>query len=204
MPLPIAHSLLAGAMYETSPVANSRTGWKMLLLFAVLACLPDIDFLPGFLMGEPGRFHRHYLSHSLGAAIVVGFITATVYCWWKKERFLQFFLLFSCVYFSHVALDYFSMDSHFPYGVPMFWPLSDSYVVAQTPIFLAIKKPGTSAQFFQNLMSLHNLLAVLWEVVVFVPVFAAIRFFKKRRQVVLTVEFAESAENQQIPATIQE
>ncbi|RMF56361.1 MAG: metal-dependent hydrolase [Calditrichaeota bacterium] len=187
MPLPFGHSLMGYTLYETLEQKRERTSWATVLLFAVVANLPDIDFLPGFLVGNPNLYHHHYLSHSLGAALVVGALLGGYYAWRKDKSFLGYFLIFTTVYFSHVVLDYFTQDTSGPFGVPMFWPFSKEFVISPVPIFLSVHKVGRSDVFFQNLFVVHNLLVAVWEVVVFLPVLAVVKLVKFRKKLLLRI-----------------
>ncbi|MFQ5648747.1 MAG: metal-dependent hydrolase [bacterium] len=181
MPLPVAHSMMGYVLHDTLPQERKLTTWKSLLLFVLLANLPDIDFLPGLILGKPNLFHRHYLSHSLGISVMVGFVFAMFTCHNKREKLFTHFLIFTSVYFSHVFLDAFSFDTAQPVGVPMLWPFSQEYIVSPFPIFIAVKKSNNSATFFQNLFIMHNLGAALWEFLVFVPVVSIIKLAKHRK-----------------------
>ena len=163
-------------------VGNRVSSWKTLLLFVILANLPDLDFLPGFLLGEPNRFHHHYWSHSLGAAVVVGCLTALIFCGRDRGRFVWQMLLFSGIYFSHVALDTLSSDLKEPFGVPMFWPFSEAYIVSPVLIFMSIQKVDTSGGFIPSLLTAHNLWAAAWEFLVFAPVVSIMKLMQLRRR----------------------
>lgn len=172
------------ALHETLQRDEKERSWKMLLLFVVLANLPDLDFLPGLLMGDPNKFHHHYWSHSFGAAVVVGAMFAlAITCLRPARGFWFYFALCSGIYFSHVALDFFSHDTSAPYGVAIFWPFSAVYVTSPQPIFMSVHKAGQSDTFFQNLFVMHNFWAVVWELVVFVPIVIATKIIKRRKAI---------------------
>ncbi len=183
MPLPVGHSLLGYATYDAVTGEERKTTWRALLLVVVVANLPDLDFLPGFLMGEPNRFHRHYLSHSLGAAIVVGALLAAFFYRRRNKKFFSCFLLFFAVYFSHVVLDYFGVDRTNPLGVPMFWPLTSSHFMAPIGLFMSVQKSNDSGSFFQTIFVMHNLLATLWELALLLPVVGMVKLARRWRVV---------------------
>ena len=141
----------------------------MLALIVVIANLPDLDFLPGFLTGNPNQFHHHFLSHSLGGAILASALLAGCFSFFQKRSFLPLFAIFASVYFSHVLLDYFSTDTSQPYGVPMFWPFSQDYFISPVPLFLSIEKSGSGLAFISGLFVKHNLYAIAIEFLVLVP-----------------------------------
>ena len=47
--------------------------------------VPDFDFLPGILIGEPGAFH-HGASHSLTSAVIFGVVVFTTLSLWRQKR----------------------------------------------------------------------------------------------------------------------
>jgi inner membrane protein len=177
MPLPIGHSLMGYAIHDTTS-EDKGFSWKSILLFVFVANLPDLDFIPGLLAGEANLYHRHFLSHSLGAALAFG-VLAGAYCYFvRKKNFATNFALFSLVYFSHVFLDYFSMDHSAPHGVPMFWPLTTEYFASPFPVFMSVVKGNDSGRFFQSLFVAHNFQVALWEIVVFIPVITIMKLVK--------------------------
>ena len=126
MLLPIAHSAagLAGylAFKKANPDSSPKQEIFVLGLCLFLANLPDLDFIPGFLCGDPGRFH-HGPSHSFVVGLVGVLIFYRFACYWltgiSKKR------IFGCCLvslLSHPVLDYFSADTSKPFGVPLFWP----------------------------------------------------------------------------------
>lgn len=127
MATPVGHALCGIAV--GSLVAGKRPflspGWD-LLLFAALAMAPDFDFLPGLLIGQLEAFH-HGLSHSLGAALLAGVMGALA--GWRWGSPWRWGLTVGLVYFAQVALDWVTIDTSFPYGVPLWWPLSPDYTL---------------------------------------------------------------------------
>ena len=185
MPLPFGHSLMGYALHDSLQQDKREWSWKTVLLFVVVANLPDIDFLPGFLVGKPNLYHHHYLSHSLGFAVFVGLVLGWVFAKRKPRGFLYYFLVFGSVCYSHMVLDYFTADTSTPLGLPLFWPFSAEYRYSEFSIFLAVHKSGDSATFFQSLFTRHNFWVALWEVVVFVPVLAIIKLVKNRKKLLV-------------------
>lgn len=184
MPLPVGHSLMGYALYDSTRKDDARFSWRLLLLLVILANIPDADFLPGLLVGNANQFHHHYFSHSLGAAIVVSFLAAVFYTKGTDRKFGVHFALFFGAYFSHLVLDYITADTSEPFGLPMFWPLTTQYFYSPKTIFMAVHKIGASDQFFKSLLTVHNLWVVLWEAVVFVPVLSIIKIAKMRKRTV--------------------
>ena len=52
---------------------------------------------------------------------------------------------------SHIFLDFFSSDTSFPYGIPLFWPFSYEYFMSPFPLFRdVIREGGSTPLFFQT------------------------------------------------------
>jgi LexA-binding, inner membrane-associated putative hydrolase len=70
MPSPLGHILCGTFVYL---IGTSRKKPSNLIMGTTLVAsiVPDFDFLPGILMGEPGAFH-HGISHSVGFAFLFG------------------------------------------------------------------------------------------------------------------------------------
>lgn len=137
-------------------------GWRSLLLCVALANLADLDFVPGLLLGTPDRFH-HGASHSLGAALLAGVLTAL---WRRRQaRGWRLALWVFGLYLSHVLIDWMSLDSVAPIGVPLFWPLADTYFHSPAPLFLDIRRVAVLTWPVLR----HNLLAVILEIAILAP-----------------------------------
>jgi len=154
MPLPIAHSAFGLGCFLTLGNAFDRDaskGEKVLLagLCVAVANVPDLDFVPGILIGEPGRFH-HGPSHSLTAALVGGLLLSFLFAGILRGRISSWKILIccSCSLLFHPILDYFSMDTSEPYGVPLFWPLIETYFVSPLSLFLDIQRDQSSVRTF--------------------------------------------------------
>ncbi len=182
MPLPVGHTLAAYAIYEGNRerIRFFNKPWQTLAFFAVLANLPDIDFLPGFLLGNPNQFH-HGFVHSLGAAVVVGLIGA-LYFRRRHGGFWPYFGLIAATYYSHLILDFFNQDMRAPYGVMLFWPLDSTHYMSPVALFASVHKSSDSSTFFQSLFTMHNFWVALRELVIMSPLAVGVYFYSKRRR----------------------
>jgi inner membrane protein len=163
LPSPIGHSLIGLIVF--SRFKNKSLKWNVYLIFLVIfvSNLPDLDFLPGIVLGEPNRYH-HGITHSFGFVVILSIF---LYFLLKGKRYTKtnvvtiwFFSLSSL----HVFLDFFAKDTTVPYGEPLFWPIWRSYSYFPYSIFLDIRRANDSFQFFPSLFSYHNFQAILIEI----------------------------------------
>ncbi|MER3445440.1 MAG: hypothetical protein C4291_00775 [Candidatus Dadabacteria bacterium] len=178
MPSTIGHSIAGYVIYRAASEDASRLEWRRLFLYCICSNLPDLDFIPGFLLGAPNKFH-HGVSHSLGFAFGFGFYMSLILLFVKDQSILRSFIIFFGLYFSHVLLDLLSYDSSPPYGVPVLWPITDNYYISPISVFSDIERDRASEAFIRSLFSLHNFLAILIETVILLPLVIMVSFFKK-------------------------
>ena len=170
MPLPVAHSAAGLAVYLSVPyVKRNGLAWtkRCFLLFCLifLANAPDLDFLPGMLIGQPNRFH-HGASHSILSTLSIsGGVWFICRKYFNELSGSYLFLIIFISAFSHIFLDFFSSDSGFPYGIPLFWPFSHEYFMSPFPLFRDVfREGGSNTLFFQTLLNENNLWEILLEV----------------------------------------
>jgi membrane-bound metal-dependent hydrolase YbcI (DUF457 family) len=158
-----------------SPVAHSAVGllgWqkfsekknlKTLLIFILMANLPDIDFAFYLFLGEKALNLHQYFTHNVFIVVI-----AAIACWplfkTKSER-----LGILLVALSHLLLDFLTIDRVAPKGFRLFYPISTQ--LFNFGIFPNVKKSNWAEVF-----SFHNLLVIGFEAVLFlVPVFLVYR-----------------------------
>lgn len=145
MATPIGHAL-AGSIIGIGGSRGSGIDRRTLAWGTAGGLMPDLDFVPGLLVGDPARFH-HGWSHSVGAAAVVGLLV-----WWlASDGNVRIAAIVFLAYASHVALDWATADPSVPVGVPALWPLLDAYVIS--PVMILPRVIHSSASPF----NLHNL-----------------------------------------------
>ena len=181
MPSPVGHSLAGYLIYHLTQGPARWHQWSLVALYLVVANAPDLDFIPGLLVGDAGRYH-HGITRSMGFAAFFGFFFSMFLYLYKRAAIRRNFTIFFCLYLSHVVLDYFSMDSSAPYGVPVYWPIDGQYYIASFTLFSDITRVSSSgATFFSSLFSMHNLWSVCVELVVFLPLVLLLFTWKKER-----------------------
>ena len=176
MPSPIGHSLAGYAIYSS---VEARQNWRTIILFVLVAILPDIDFLPGFIVGSPNKYH-HQFTHSLGFAVIVGLLSSGFLSIKGNKQFWRNFWIFSGLIFSHVVLDFFTLDTSVPYGEQLLWPFTTEYYLAPVWLFRDVDRVSSSDFFIKSLFIQHNLWTVVVECAVLLPVIGVIHILKKK------------------------
>jgi len=170
MSSPIGHSL-AGLIISSWREKSFKPGnFRILALYVFIANAPDLDFIPGTIMGKPNLYH-HGISHSIGAAIFFGLVLAILINRISGKRFWREFIFMFSLYASHLFLDLISYDGRPPFGIPLFWPFSERYFMI--PILPPVKHSrldhASIAQFLTDVFSVHNLYVISLEVMLTVP-----------------------------------
>ncbi|MDM8541041.1 metal-dependent hydrolase [Desulfococcaceae bacterium HSG9] len=186
----------------SSPIGHSLSGWviasyrsrslkpvniknlQRLALYIFIANAPDLDFIPGALMGTPNLYH-HGISHSLGTGLIFALVLALILTWKDKALFGREFVFMFVIFSSHLVLDLLSVDGRPPMGIPLFWPLSNQYFMIPIlpPVMHSVLDHATIIQFLADVFSLHNLYVVGLEILLTVPFIFMIHFIIKQRTV---------------------
>ena len=155
-------------IYRAAVGSKTVERWSLIALCVFAANAADLDFLPGLLVGDPSRFH-HGISHSIGFAAILALAFGLLLALLRREAIGRNVMIFFSLYVSHIGLDYFTIDTTAPHGVPLFWPLSDAYYIAPFAFLPGIKRADTSVEFIPSLFSLHNLWAASVESFLLLP-----------------------------------
>lgn len=154
--------------------------WTFIALCLFCANAPDLDFIPGLLIGNANHYH-HGISHSLGFALIFAVAFSVLFILLKKKFFIKNFFIFFFLYFSHICLDYFSIDLSFPYGVPIFWPFSNKYYTPSFAFLPSIARGSSSwCRFIVGFFSLNNLWAASVEIFLLVPFLLLVLIIRKQ------------------------
>jgi inner membrane protein len=195
MPSPIGHTIagLCGVMLVPQTLSLGERRW-LLLASVAIANLPDIDILPGLLLGDPRAFHRQG-SHSLTAALAVGGLVALLgsvlkvdFSWAKRRKnqpsqpVLNYALVkywklnpirwgvwAAALYASHIVLDMLVADPSPPRGIQLLWPLSETYFSFPISLFGRFDYFDPSLGMVRSILSLQNVFTVLREIILMVP-----------------------------------
>jgi membrane-bound metal-dependent hydrolase YbcI (DUF457 family) len=157
---PVAHSAVALLGWQRF---SGKKNLKTLLIFILIANLPDIDFAFYLFLGEKALNLHQYFTHNIFFSAITAFA-----CWplFKSER-ERFGLLL--VAFSHLLLDFLTIDLVDPKGFRLFYPFSSR--LFNFGVFPYLLKDNWAEVF-----SFYNLLVISLETALFaVPVFLVYR-----------------------------
>jgi inner membrane protein len=91
----------------------------------------------------------------------------------KTTSFFRLFVVCFVSYLSHLILDLFSPDNRLPYGIPLFWPITQKYFISPVPVFLGVHHAGSTSssilEWLAGIFSLYNIAAIALEVAIIVP-----------------------------------
>jgi membrane-bound metal-dependent hydrolase YbcI (DUF457 family) len=163
MPSPIGHTLAGCAVAFACIPSGTPQAWEAWMLCLISANLPDVDFIPGFLSGNPRAFHRGP-SHSVIAALVVAGLGASLLTWLSVPWLTRVELIL-LAYGSHVALDYSTPGR----GVLLGWPFSRQRQRASHPWFLSVPYGRTRQNASTRRGSWHLLRAIRREILLMSP-----------------------------------
>jgi membrane-bound metal-dependent hydrolase YbcI (DUF457 family) len=159
---PIGHTLASVVLVQNSRIRFQWVNWRWTLGLIVLSNLPDIDFLFGWMKGDPNFYHQEG-THSLAFIMSVGLLAGLAVQVWGRKGWragsLGFWILG-----VHLLCDVFGSDSRPPIGIPLFWPFSELRVHSPVSLFGSVTKASDSHDFFPSLFCRHNGLVVLREI----------------------------------------
>lgn len=183
MSSPVGHSLAGYVIASYRERSLKPYDIKNLFFYIFMANAPDLDFIPGMLVGQPNLYH-HGISHSLGAGILVAALVAFLIGIKRKGRLKRDFFYLLTIYVSHLLLDLISIDGRPLLGIPFFWPLSEAYLMLPLlpPVLHSELNYATFGQFFADVFSTHNLHVVFLEIALTVPFALILRFIYTQSQ----------------------
>ncbi len=138
--------------------------------------MPDVDFLPGMLLGDLRTFH-HQTADSLTAVVFVSRSVGVLANLWKLKGLVGG-IWGDGLYLSHVLLDFLVNDPSLPLGVQLLWPLSKAYFIAHITPFASFDYYDPEFGVLAPLLSVHNL-STIKEIVLMAPLLGLAWLFGK-------------------------
>jgi len=167
MPSPVGHGLMGVALY-TATVPRRRLlkagGW--LALCVGVSLLPDLDFILPAAVGrmDTAQWAHRSLTHTVFFAIAVAAISFGIARLVGKRSRVAWSVaavVLVCL-LAHLALDVMNEDTRAPYGVAVFWPLSERTFYEPVGFLPRVEKAT-----YADLVSWHNVKVALTELAVF-------------------------------------
>ena len=166
MPSPVGHALGGLAV---GLLASSRPGWRLIAACAVVAALPDADFLLPMQHRGP--------SHSVGAVVAAGVLAFVGLKFASKTgEASRVALILAAAYGTHVLFDWLGADSSAPRGLMALWPFSSAFYISDLDVFHSVDRRYWVDGFWKR-----NAIAGLRELLILVPVVVAAWFARTRR-----------------------
>lgn len=124
MPLATGHGL-AGLMTAYYFKQDRIPPWKAVLC-VLAANIPDLDYIPGILIGAPKHFHPSF-THSFFSAIIFSLIAYSILKHVAPQDCRRWTLALGIAYISHIFLDIIQVDDYTAngIGVPLFFPFTN-------------------------------------------------------------------------------
>lgn len=150
MASPYGHTLVGLSLFNlwfSQTPSAPKKDWLVMGLVVVGASFPDLDFIPGLILGQGGRFHHGY-SHSLGVVVGVS-LSAGILCGLIQSG-ISFFKISGFVFalgLSHLLMDFFTEA---PKGFPLFWPLTEAKFLSPFPIFPRVERTWSHPQLWSQ------------------------------------------------------
>lgn len=183
MATPVGHALDGYLIFSVAEGSKRADRWSFLGFSILMATGPDLDFIPGIVLGSPIYYHQG-VSHSLGFAIGIGFIMAIAYSL-KKGRMLLDWGLFSLAYSSHLAIDLLGPSRKPLHGLPLFWPIYERSYTAPVHIFMGVhhdeSASATTNEWSISIFNAYNLGAIAVEVVLILPLILLVQYLQRKK-----------------------
>ena len=178
MPSPVGHSLVGlGGFILMRRHVKPRQQLPLLLGAVFLANLADLDVLPGVVLGDPSSFH-HQGMHSLLAVALCGLALALV-AGRRKLSKVRWGIWASALYGCHVLMDLLVDDPGPPFGAQVLWPFSEKYFISPITPFASFEYFDPTRGMLNTMLSSHNLMTALKEILLLAPLIAVVIYFEK-------------------------
>lgn len=183
MATPIGHALAGYAVHGLGYHQEEEHYTGVLWACLILAIIPDLDFLPGIVQGQPALYHQG-ISHSFIFAGIISLFAAVLYRLFinRKASFLGNLVLFCLAYSSHLVIDLFGPDARPPYCIPSFWPFSSDTYLSPFQIFWGVQHAHTTTtatiEWVATVLQPYNLGAIAIEVFVILPFLILLKYLK--------------------------
>ncbi len=188
MALPTGHSALGMCLYLAFNKKDACLikRWKEIALFIFSANVPDMDYIPYFIFRTKEAFlYHHWITHTLGFAILYGAVVAALYKKFHNGMFMERFMVFFVLAYSHALLDFLTHCDIPPVGVMLLYPFDSTYMIAPFTIFGHILDKAVHIPLGGEILSLNQLkylaMEISYELSIFTPIGLLIWYLRFRK-----------------------
>jgi inner membrane protein len=177
MPSPIAHLAVGYVAYrvirpkkplEQTELSYHKTTLPLLAVSLGLSMLPDVDVVPGLLLGDFGRFHNT-VTNSTFVGLAVAALVGAVGWFTGWYRWRRAFLLTAISYWLHIFMDYSTGGR----GVMLLWPISAERIASPVQLFYGLR-------WSSGLFSTHHIWTIGTELLFVAALAGGFWFFTRR------------------------
>src|SRR5262245_59127973 len=181
MASPLGHALAGLAIGRIPDSEHAGSAHWLVPACALLAIAPDLDFVPGWIAGQPALYHQG-VSHSFFVGALTAAAAALLIA--RGSGVWRCFAWLFAAYVSHLAIDWLAGDTRPPIGMPLFWPFSDATFISPVPILPGISHSPHGvegrAAWLASLLDGYNLRALGVELLVCAPLLAVVEWRRRR------------------------
>jgi membrane-bound metal-dependent hydrolase YbcI (DUF457 family) len=188
MSLPTGHSALGACLYLAFNKKDTRLikRWKEIALYIFNANVPDLDYIPYFIFRTRESFaYHHWITHTLGFAMLYGAIMAALCKKFRNGTFMERFMVFFALVYSHVLLDTMANNGIPPVGVMLFYPFDSTYICSPITIFGLFLDQAIHTPLGGEMLSINQtrylLMEISFELLIFTPIGFLIWYLRSRK-----------------------
>jgi len=178
---PVGHTFLGYSVSLDSSVFVKWRKWWIIILIIFMSNLPDIDFCFGYLKGDPNLYH-HQWTHSLTFVFAVALLFGLGYRLFTRKPGLKVGCIVAVILISHLLLDIFCKDTRVPYGIQLFWPMSQKFFISPMTFLRDVSKASSNRAFLSSLFCWHNFWTVMTEVAVLGPILLSVWVWRRKKR----------------------
>ena len=167
MPTPLGHAIVGLAAYAAFTKKSGKIPSKKEAGIALLCSYaPDLDFIPGLIMGNHFAYH-HGPTHSLLFGIIFGFILSVLLGRHRPHPFWKGAGIYVFLVWIHILLDMCIVNNRpiAEQGLNLFYPFSSHLIKSPVDIFF-VDAGSFGSIYPQHVFTVDNLFEFGLEIVV--------------------------------------
>ena len=158
------------ARYVSRPVMKRPPDPKTMAAAVAVSVAPDLDVLPGLIMGDISAFHNQ-AAHSPLFGLIVCAALAGIARRFLNVGFCRTAVFMALCYGMHLAIDGMTVGR----GLKLLWPFSEARFASPIPLFYGVRHS-------EGWWSLHHAVTGVTELASVAVAFAIAGFLEHRRR----------------------